>query len=170
VASLPKVTGAPHPSDFGAVAAYMKPHVEPFVDGKAWIHLIDPTLIEEDINIKAGTMTVTGGPVWSGWARVQPIRNDVNAWRATNPTTTRTVQFWVEFPEDQTIDIKPGFRICVDPLVDGDNNDPWLAEYQYVVMGGLNSTQAWQRTINTQVDLEIRPNYDTAAWPKPPEA
>lgn len=169
MASLPRVGGMPHPSDYAAMAEYMRPRVEPFYKGKAWIHIIDPTLITVQTNIKAGTRTVTGDPIWSGWSRIQPIRNTVSTWRATNPTTTRIVQFWVDFPKDIDIDLqKSGLRIAVERLDDEtDNNDPWLAQYQYVILGGINSTQAWQRTIDTQVDMENRPNYDMAAWPKP---
>lgn len=170
MAALPKV-GIPHPADNAAMREFMRPRVMPFIettdegDPKPWIHIIDPTLIETATDIKAGTMTVINdGRVWSGYARIQPIRNTVNSWRATNPTTTRIVQFWVEFPDEQEIDLRPGLRIAVE----FGGNDPWLTEYQYVVVGALNSSQAWQRTIDTQVDLENRPDYDMTDWPKPP--
>jgi hypothetical protein len=170
MAGLPKIGAPPYPSNFGAVKEYMRDKVEPFIEGKAWIHIVDPTTQTVVRDWEAGTSEVTIIPIWSGWARVQPIRNTVNSWRATNPTTTRVVQFWVEFPDDIVIDLqKAGLRIAIENLPDDDNNDPWLAEYQYVILGGLNSSQAWQRTIDTQVDLENRPNYDMSAWPKPPE-
>lgn len=167
MAGLPAIGTPPHPSDYAAVREYMEPKVKPFIQGKAWIHIIDPTLIDVYNDIPAGTTTVTGDPIWSGWARVQPLRNTVSTWRATNPTTTRIVQFWPdEFPVEQQIDLaKAGLRIAIEAL--GDNNDPWLAEYQYVIVGGINSTQAWQRTLDTQVDLENRPNYAYTGWPKP---
>ncbi|HET7741053.1 MAG TPA: hypothetical protein VFL67_10430, partial [Mycobacterium sp.] len=119
-------------------------------------------------DIAAGTQSITVTPTWSGWARIQPLRNTVSTWRASNPTTTRIVQFWVDDPETLTIDFKPGLRFAVDTVVT--SNDPSLSRYLYVTLGGINSSQAWQRTVDTQVDLENRPNYDMAAWPKPPEA
>jgi hypothetical protein len=164
VASLPRFTPAPHPSRYAAVRDFMRAHVEPFTtpseDGendKGWIHIIDPTQTVVNTNFDTGERTVTVTPLWSGYARIQPIRNSVSTWRASNPTTTRIVQFWPEdWPDEQAIDLKGG-------------NDPWLTQYQYTVIGALNSTQAWQRTIDTQVDLENRPNYDMSAWPKPGE-
>jgi hypothetical protein len=171
MAGLPKVGPPPHPSRFKELAAYMRPHVEAFIKGKAWIHIIDPaqTVVERDW--ENGTSTVTPSILWSGWARVQPLRNTVSTWRATNPTTTRIVQFWPEdWPDEIAVDLqKAGLRIAVEDLGDADdNNDPWLAEYLYVILGGINSSQAWQRTIDAQADLENRPNYDMASWPKPP--
>jgi len=43
--SLPKIATPPYPSDFGAVAEFMRPKVREFYQGKAWVHLIDPTSI-----------------------------------------------------------------------------------------------------------------------------
>lgn len=143
----------------------MRPIVRPYYKGKAWVHLIDPTQTTVVRDWETGTSIVTPMIAWSGWARVQPIRNTVSTWRATNPTTTRVIQFWVEDPETLRQDYRPGLRFAVDPAVE--INDPGLYEYLYVVLGGLNSTQAWQRTIDTQADLENRPDYDMADWPKP---
>jgi len=169
MAGLPKIGPPPHPSQYAALREYMRPKILPFIQAKAWIHIIDPAIVKVTNNITAGTSTWEGQPSWSGWARVQPIRNTVQTWRATNPTTTRIVQFWPEdFPVDQKLDQKPGLRIAIENLTEGENNDPWLSEYQYVIIGALNSTQAWQRTIDTQVDLENRPAYDFSLWPKPP--
>jgi hypothetical protein len=145
----------------------MRPKVRPFYQGKAWVHLIDPTtIVRGPMDIAAGTTSISVTPVWSGWARVQPLRNTVSTWRASNPTTTRIVQFWVDDPETVTVDFKPGLRFAVDPEIE--TNDPSHSQYLYVTLGGINSSQAWQRTVDTQVDLENRPNYDMTAWPKPP--
>jgi hypothetical protein len=171
--SLPKIGATPHPSRFAAMREFMRPHIEAFThpseegeNDKGWIHIIDPTQTVVTTNFDTGERTVLVTPLWSGYARIQPIRNSVSTWRATNPTTTRIVQFWPDkFPVELEIDLKPGLRIAVEE----GGNDPWLTSYQYTVVGAINSTQAWQRTIDTQVDLENRPNYDTSTWPKPGE-
>jgi hypothetical protein len=171
--ALPPFRPMPHPSQFAAMREYMRPHIEPFTEpadenanDKGWIHIIDPTQTIIDTDFDTGVRTVIVVPLWSGYARIQPIRNSVSTWRASNPTTTRIVQFWPEdFPDEQDIDLKPGLRIAVEE----GGNDPWLAKYQYTIIGALNSSQAWQRTIDTQVDLENRPNYDMTTWPKPGE-
>jgi hypothetical protein len=168
--ALPKLTFAPRPDKLSAMRDFMKPHVMPFIQAEdvediGWIHIIDPTQIVTNTNIAAGTMTVDVTPIWSGYARIKPIRNSVSTWRATNPTTTRIVQFWTEFPEDQTVDLKPGLRIAVE----FGGTDPWLTEYLYTIVGAINGSASWQRTIDAQTDLENRPNYDMSAWPKPGE-
>lgn len=173
MASLPRITPVPHPSQFSEMREFMRPHIERFVkptdehdNDKGWIHIIDPTQTVVATNFDTGVRTVTATPIWSGYARIQPIRNSVSTWRASNPTTTRIVQFWPDmFPNEQAIDLKPGLRIAVEE----GGNDPWLVEYQYTIVGAVNSTQAWQRTIDAQVDLENRPNFDMSAWPKPGE-
>lgn len=167
--SLPRITAAPHPKNFREVQEFMRPKVMPFINPdangevKGWIHILDPQKEVRTMNVKAGNYDVENTPIWSGHARIQPMRNTVSTSRASNPTTTRIVQFWVEFPRELEIDLKPGLRIAVE--ISG--NDPWLTQYQFVVLGSINSAQAWQRTIDTQTDLENRPNYDMSAWPKP---
>lgn len=169
MASLPRIVTAPHPSNFKAVQEFMRPRVMPFINSgdddeiEGWIHILDPKLETRSMDVKAGTYSVQNTPIWSGNARIQPIRNTVSTQRAANPTTTRMVQFWIDFPPELDIDVRPGLRIAVE--IGG--NDPWLTKYLYVVLGSLNSAQAWQRTIDTQVDLENRPNYDMSEWPKP---
>lgn len=170
MASLPKIGTVPHPSQRGATRDFMKDKIMPFIQSEdpedvGWIHIIDPTTITTNMNVDAGTYVVNATPSWSGYARIQPIRNSVSTWRATNPTSTRIVQFWVDFPEDQVIDLKPGMRIAVELA----GNDEWLTKYEYTIVGAINSTSAWQRTIDAQTDLENRPQYDMSAWPKPGE-
>lgn len=156
---------SPNPTNAPAFAEWMKPAVEPWIDNQAWIHLIDPDDINTTYDPATG-MTATVEPIWSGWSRIQPIRNSVNSFRQANPTTTRIVQFWVEFPKDEDIpDFRSGLRIAVQNGV----NDPYLELYQYIIVGSMNSSLAWQRTIDTVVDTESRPNYDMTDWPEPPE-
>lgn len=163
--ALPRIRPLPDPSDYAATQEFMRPFVEPHMKGddKGWIHILDPQNEVRTTNIKAGTYVVENTPIWSGRSRIQPIRNTVQTWRATNPTTTRVVQFWVEFPPELYVDLKPGLRIAVQEA----HNSPWLEKYQYVIIGSLNGTQAWQTTIDAQTDLENRPNYDMSDWPTP---
>lgn len=167
MAGIPAFRGVPHPSEYGEVREFMRERVGEFIQGKAWVHIVDPMTVVTTTNITAGTMVVDATPIWSGWARIQPVRNTVGVWRATNPTETRVVQFWLEdFPDDQAVDLRSGLRIVVNAEESADLNDPWLAQYQFVIDGGINSSQAWQRTVDTRVDLEGRPNYDMSLWPR----
>lgn len=96
--------------------------------------------------------------VWDGYARAQPYRREVPAAAVGNPTTNQSVRFQVDFSEDGAIpDIKTGFRVLVLP--DIEVPDPYLSVYEHVVNSALNSSFAWVRTIETQVNTELRPNY-----------
>jgi hypothetical protein len=96
--------------------------------------------------------------VWDGMARVQPYRREVPAAAVANPTTNQSVRFQVDFSEDGAIpDMKTGYRILV--LDDVEIPDPYISEYEHVVNSALNSSMAWIRTIETQVNTETRANY-----------
>lgn len=162
--SFPTVfTGAA--TDVEAVRDFMRPIVEPWIE-QAWIAIVDPTAKTVTQNSVTGVTTdVSITPLWTGYARVQPLRTDITVKKAVDSTTQRTVQFWPSaWPEDGPApDLRPGLEIVV---MDG-KNDPGLEEYKYLIVGSLNSSMAWQRTINTVVNEESRPDYDTSGWPQP---
>lgn len=162
--AFPTLTTVPY-ADVDGYAELLRPLVTPWVK-QAWVAIIDPTKRTTTENAITGVISnVTVTPVFTGWARVQPLRTALNVKRAVDTTTSRTVQFWVGYTKDDTLpDIKPGFEVVV---MDG-GNDPQLEEYQYVVTGSQNSSAAWQRTIETIVNLESRPDYDTSGWPQKP--
>lgn len=96
--------------------------------------------------------------VWAGMARVQPYRREVPAAAVGNPTTNQSVRFQIDFSKDGIIpDIKTGWRVLV--LTDVEIPDPYISEYEHVVNSALNSSLAWVRTIETQVNTESRPTY-----------
>lgn len=153
------------PWDAPAVAEFMRPFVEPWFKKQAWVHLIDPQTRVVDTDMDTGVTTVLVTPIWSGWARVKPLRTALNSKQPYNATTTRVVQFWLDFPKDGTLpDIRAGLEFAVEDGV----NDPALKLHQFVVTGAINGHDAWQRTVETVVNFESRPNYNTAPWPKPP--
>jgi hypothetical protein len=155
------------PSNQEQVAEFIRPYVEPFFKGQAWVHILDPEDRNVDTDFTTGITTVEWEPVWSGFSRVKPLRTALNSKQTINSTNTRVVQFWVDFPKDGTVgDIRPGMQIAVEDGL----NDPMLSNYQYVVTGAINGSDAWQRTIETVVDLEARPEYDFTNWPKRPVA
>lgn len=102
---------------------------------------------------------------WDGFARVQPYRREVATATTTNPTTNQSVRFQIDFSQDGVIpDIKTGWQIAVLPesLTGLPLNDPMMPLYQHVVRSALNSSLAWIRTIETQVNTEMRVNYGAA--------
>ena len=101
--------------------------------------------------------------VWHGLARVQPYRKDLSQNQVTNPTTTGTVRFQVDFTEDGLIpDIQTNFEVYILPtaLSGIEYPDPYISEYAHIVTSSMNSSLAWQRTIETTVNTEAKPNYN----------
>lgn len=144
-------------ADADAIAEFMRPWLEPWMH-QAYAVLTDPTrTFRGEYDVDTDTQTIIPYVAWHGPCRVQPIRTDLNSIRPVNDSTTRAVQFWLPFPKDQTIpDVRPGFMFAV---TDG-GNDPYLELYDYSVVGSLNSSMAWQRTVNTVTDLELRPDWN----------
>lgn len=153
------------PWDAPALAEFMRPFIEPWFKKQAWVHIIDPQTRVVNTDFDTGITTVELTPIWSGYARVQPLRTALNSKQPYNATTTRVVQFWIDFPKDNVEpDLRPGLEIAVEDGV----NDPALERHQFVITGAINGQDAWQRTIETVVNFESRPNYNMALWPKPP--
>ncbi len=103
--------------------------------------------------------------IWSGMARVQPYRREVGTATVTNPTTNQSVRFQIDFSQDGVIpDILTGWQVIVLPesLTGIELPDPYISSYQHVVRSNLNSSQAWIRTIETQVNTERRVNWGAA--------
>lgn len=144
--------------DAGALAELMKPAINLWKN-QGYCILIDPTKAISLTNITAGTKTTIQFPLGSGPTRIQPLKRPLTARNQTNDTTNRTVEFWLDFPKDKTIpDLRPGLEI----VVTNGGNDPYSVNYQYVISGATNSTIAWQRTVMTNTNMEIRPNYQWA--------
>ena len=104
---------------------------------------------------------------WAGMARVQPYRREVATATTTNPTTNQSVRFQVDFSEDGVLpDIKTNWQVAVLSPPDGTLiPDPYISNYQHVVRSALNSSLAWIRTIECQVNTELRVDYDLSIQP-----
>lgn len=103
--------------------------------------------------------------VWDGMARLQPYRREVATATVTQPTTNQSVRFQVDFSEDGGIpDIRTDYQVVVLPesLTGIQLNDPYLPFYQHVVRSTLNSSLAWIRTIECQVNTDLRVNYSVS--------
>lgn len=165
--SLPKVEYA----DYAGYRAALAPLVKPWLR-QAWIAIVDPLNRTETRDSVTGAVTsVSWTPEWTGWARMQPLRSPLALKRAIDSTETRTVQFQpVEYPSDESgtalPHIRPGWQVVVMQC----EADPHATEYQYYVMGAMNSSMAWNRTIDCQVNQEAFPDFDTSGWPQPPDS
>lgn len=144
--------------DAAGLAELMKPAINLWKN-QGYCIIIDPSKTITITNIVAGTNTVLQFPLGSGPTRIQQLKRPLTARNQTNDTTNRVIEFWLDFPKDKTIpDMRPGLEI----VVTNGGNDPYSINYQYVVSGATNSTIAWQRTIQTTTNMEMRPNYQWA--------
>ena len=144
--------------DAGALAELMKPAINLWKN-QGYCIIIDPSKSISTTNIAAGTKATIQFPLGSGPTRIQPLKRPLTARNQTNDTTTRVVQFWLDFPKDASIpDLRPGLEI----VVTNGGNDPYNVYYQYVISGATNSTIAWQRTVDTMANMEVRPSYQWA--------
>lgn len=108
---------------------------------------------------------------WDGLARYQPYRKDIPVAQVTNPTTTATARFQVDFSEDGPLpDIRTNYQIVILPVglantaLPADEQldpypDPYITSYVHVVTSSMNSSLAWIRTIETIVDTRQRANF-----------
>lgn len=155
--SLPKFKTASPFGDGRAVADLVRPALEPFLD-QGYALVTDPTKMFSKYDADTNTGIVVPYIVFHGRTRIQPLRTALFSKTPPNDTTTRVIQFWFEWTKDDVQPlVEPGFQVAV---IDG-GNDPTLTNYQYTVTGSPNSSMAWQRTVETQTDLERRPNYIT---------
>jgi len=119
----------------------------------AAIEIYDPNLRGMDWD--EWTNEVTSGEailVWSGIARVQPIRNaDVQTPEVGFATSSiRRVRIQAPLDPERAY-VRPGFMVKVTdaPLF------PDLAELDLVVTTALNSTYAWLSTIDCEVNAKV---------------
>jgi hypothetical protein len=97
---------------------------------------------------------------WNGWARYQPYRKDIPIAQVTNPTTTATARFQIDFTEDGAIpDIKTNYIVLIVTEPGVTYPDPFITQYVHVVTSSMNSSEAWVRTIETIVDTKTRENF-----------
>jgi hypothetical protein len=119
----------------------------------ATIQIIDPNT--GDANWDPFTNTETGSEptaLWQGKVRIQSLRS-------SNATSTPEVAYSqigvrgmrVQMPIDAEIGfIRKGLQIVV---IDG-GNDPELEQLQFIIESAINSSYAWNRTIECKVDIK----------------
>lgn len=117
-----------------------------------------------DKTYDAITNTWTGGvtELYIGPARIQPPSSSASeSAQEYNPTTLQSVR--IILPLGKNIltgsgglvpDIRPNHRVRVT----NSPYNPTLESFLYVVVGVLNSSNAWERTLLCRADIELDPN------------
>lgn len=138
--------GAP---DFRAISGAMSEVTSLWMNGE--IQILDPNL--EGMTWNEWTNEMTGSPIvlWTGRARIQPIRSADYRQPEVGfaSASIRRVRFQV--PLDDTRDyVRPGFQVKV---TDG-AMFPDLTELNYVIRTAFNSSYAWLTTVECEVDAK----------------
>lgn len=139
--------------DIPAIAAEMRATEEPWMNGI--VQIIDPNIaggiFDPWSNAEDG-----GDPaiLWEGSARIQPLSGASGVLGEFQSTNVRGIRFKIPLgahkENGEPLDpIRAGLQVYV---VDG-GEDAILEQYHYVINTGINSSLAWNRTIEATVDL-----------------
>ena len=138
------------PIDFAKISAEMSATAQRWMN--AIIEIVDPNLEnlewdEFNNDYVAGSQTV----LWSGSARIQLIGAGSDPLSLSGFSAPGKKMARIQVPIDTTRDfIRKGLEIRV---IDG-AQDPDLYKLQFVVRNAINSSYAWLRTIECEVDTK----------------
>lgn len=134
--------------DFAAISSEMAGTVAHWMNGS--IEIIDPNTEEQTWN--PVTNEYTGGAstvVWSGPARIQHLSANSLVDAGYTEVSIRKMRF--QIPNENGLPfIRKGLQIIV---TDG-GSDSQLEQFSYVVTSAINSSYAWLRTIDAEVDTK----------------
>jgi hypothetical protein len=134
--------------NFSAISAEMRGTVENWFN--ATIQIIDPNVGDVEWDVYTNTQS-SGTPtvLWSGKARVQHLSQNRTPDVAYSQTDIRGIR--IQLPYDAELGlIRKGLQVVV---TDG-GSDPVLEQLGFVVRASVNSSYAWNRTIECDVDLK----------------
>jgi hypothetical protein len=134
--------------NFAAISSEMRSTMLPWFN--ASIQIVDPNVGSVEWNVVTNTKT-SGTPtvLWSGYARVQHLRSDRTPDVGFSQTDIRGVR--IQLPLDVELGlIRKGLQVIV---TDG-GSDPVLEQLGFVIRSSINSSYAWGRTIECDVDLK----------------
>lgn len=112
-------------------------------------------------NASTNTFDTNETAIWAGKARIQPKNNGVDRNLTGNNTVIQQVEMQLDL-EGNTIsgsggdmvDIRPGNYIIVTSAPTATQ----LTKFVYIVRSVVNSSNAWQRTLMCEVDVESDPD------------
>jgi len=134
--------------DFASISSEMRKTMLPWFN--ATIQIVDPNVEGVEWDVVTNTKTSGGKTVlWSGPARVQHLVSDTNPEVGYSQTSIRAIR--IQLPMDVELGlIRKGLQVVV---TDG-GSDPMLEQLGFVVSSSINSSYAWSRTIECDVDLK----------------
>lgn len=126
----------------------------------ATVDIYNPASGDQTYNATTNTWTGTTTPLYAGPARIQPVASVTETTLEYNPTTIQNVRVILPYgkntldgSEGVVPDIRPNDRLRVTSSPYNTN----LEKFIYVVIGVLNSSNSWERTLLCRVDTELDP-------------
>lgn len=126
----------------------------------ATVRVYNPATGEQQYNASTNTFTGSTVDLYVGPARIQPVASVTETTLEYNPTTIQNVRMILPYGKNQLEDsngvipdIRPNDRVVVSDSPYNEN----LEKFIYVVIGVLNSSNAWERTLLCRVDTELDP-------------
>ena len=134
--------------NFANISTEMRKTALPWMN--ATIQIVDPNVGESDWD--PFTNTETGGEptvIWQGPARIQHLAVPSQVEVGYDATSIRRIR--LQLPMDPDLGfVRKGLQVVV---IDG-GSDVELEQLQFIVTGAVNSSYAWNRTIDCEVDLK----------------
>lgn len=134
--------------NFSALGSEMAKTSLPWMNGT--IQIIDPDLADQQWDEWTNTYTGSSATVlWSGPARIQHLGGERGPLVGYADSSIRGIRFQIP------IDGYAGFiRKGLQVIVTDGGNDVELEQLQFVVTSAVNSSYAWLRTIEAEVDAK----------------
>lgn len=90
--------------------------------------------------------------IYTGKARVQPFRMEIQRYQISNPTSVQNVRVQIPISEGIDLDIMNGMTMHVTSA----ELMPVLKNYVYTVSAVVDSSNPFERTFQCVVDQEVR--------------
>ena len=134
--------------DFAAISAEMRSTMLPWMNGT--VQIVDPNIGEQEWNAFTNEYsTDTAEVLWQGPARIQHLSGETMPYVGSSQIGVRGIRLQVPMDADLGF-VRKGLQVIV---IDG-GSDPELEQLQFVVTSSINSSYAWGKTIECEVDVK----------------
>lgn len=134
--------------NFAAISTEMRATMLPWMNGI--IQIVDPNIGEQEWNAFTNEYSAdTAEVLWQGPARIQHLRTSSAPYVGMSEIGIRGIR--IQMPMDVELGfVRKGLQVVV---IDG-GSDPELEQLSYVINSAINSSYAWSKTIEAEVDVK----------------
>lgn len=134
--------------DFAAISTEMRSTMLPWMNGT--VQIVDPNIGEQEWNAFTNEYsTDTAQVLWQGPARIQHLNSTQTPYVGMSQVSIRGIRLQIPMDTDLGF-VRKGLQVIV---IDG-GSDPELEQLQFVVTSSINSSYAWGKTIECEVDVK----------------